>query len=112
MTLNGAQIVNKIPDINHADGTVTQGVASNGSITIDTGNLMITTPQNNSKYDGNNYSVNALGSLPIASIGFGGGKPPDVPYTQGILGGDVKDIHNNYQSTEQTMSGIAEVLAV
>lgn len=106
MTLNGAQIVNKTPDINHADGTVTQGVASNGSITIDTGNLTITTPQNNSK-DGNNYSVNALGSLPIASIGFGNGKPPDIPYTQGTLGGGVKDIHNNYQSTEQTMSGIA-----
>lgn len=78
LTLNGAQIVNRTPD---AKGSIVNGVASNGSITIDTGNLTVTTPQNTSKYDNN---TKVLGVSATSSIGGGFGlssSPPEVPYT-------------------------------
>ncbi|EHD13514.1 hypothetical protein CIN_17060 [Commensalibacter intestini A911] len=78
LNLNGAQITN-----NNSDGK-----ASDSSITINTGNLNITTPQNTSKYDGDTYSVNASGSLPLVSAGFGSNPNPEIPYTQGTLGGN------------------------
>ncbi|CAI3954812.1 S-layer family protein [Commensalibacter papalotli (ex Botero et al. 2024)] len=86
LNLNGAQITNK-----NADGT-----ASDGSVTINTGNLNITTPQNTSKYDSTTVSGGLNASVPIVGDNYTNIQP-NVGYT---------GIHNDYKSTEATMSGI------
>ncbi|MDI2113859.1 hemagglutinin repeat-containing protein [Commensalibacter nepenthis] len=96
LNLNGAQITNKNPD----------GTLSDGSIMINTGNLNITTPQNTAKYDSDQYKVGVSGSLPLVSAGFGNNAGPLIPFAQGTLTGGITDIHNDYKSTEQTLSGL------
>ncbi|MBI0017713.1 hypothetical protein H3R33_09025, partial [Commensalibacter sp. B14384M2] len=127
LALNGAQIVNKNPDVKNGDGTITKGTPSNGSITINTGSMSIATPQNVNRYHSNNKTVGMEFHTPLSDYhNFGEGnqqasngsnkeniinkqsKPnkPDTPYTSGDLFGDIRVIDNDYASTEKEMSGI------
>ena len=127
LALNGAQIVNKNPDVKNGDGTITRGTPSNGSITINTGSMSIATPQNVNRYHSNNKTVGMEFSTPLSDYhNFGEGKQqasnesnkennidkslkpnkPDTPYTNVDLFGDIRVIDNDYASTEKEMSGI------
>ncbi|CAI3955037.1 hemagglutinin repeat-containing protein [Commensalibacter papalotli (ex Botero et al. 2024)] len=98
LNINGAQITNK-----NADGTI-----SDGSIAINTGNLNITTPQNTNKFDSDQFNVGVSASTPIGSgFGWSKGDAPQVPYSNGSPFGLYQNMHNDYQATEQTMSGIS-----
>ncbi|MBI0050609.1 hypothetical protein H3V05_09455, partial [Commensalibacter sp. W8163] len=134
LALNGAQIVNKNPDVKNGDGTITKGTPSNGSITINTGSMSIATPQNVNRYHSNNKTVGMEFSTPLSDYhNFGEGnqqvsnekkqndvnsdieniknnksnfKKPDTPYTSGDFFGDIRVIDNDYASTEKEMSGL------
>ncbi|MDI2111713.1 beta strand repeat-containing protein [Commensalibacter nepenthis] len=98
LNLNGAQITNK-----NADGTI-----SDGSITINTGNLNITTPQNTNKFDSDQFNVGISASTPIGSgFGWSKGDAPEVPYSNSSPFGLYQNMHNDYKSTEKTQSGIS-----
>ena len=125
LALNGAQIVNKNPDVKNGDGTITRGTPSNGSITINTGSMSIATPQNVNRYHSNNKTVGMEFSTPLSDYHNWGEQPkgsskqndvllqsndkpnkPDTPYTNVDLFGDIRVIDNDYASTEKEMSGL------
>ena len=66
----------------------------------------ITTPQNRNRYDSDSKSLGMQAGIPLAGFGLAGGSSPDIPESQDTITGGVKDIHNNYLSTEKHVSGI------
>ena len=103
LNLNGAHITNKIPT---EEGSILDGKTSSGSIVINTGSMNITTPQNRNRYDSDSKSLGMQAGIPLAGFGLAGDSSPDIPESQDTITGGVKDIHNNYLSTEKHVSGI------